>query len=179
MEISPLQSIQIFGVWDQPRRILTWEDIKEKCLTWKMLRTEYNFSAETLAKLQPDKSEWISRGALTLHVLPEMTMFPINPFTDLGADIGELWSMKFSPEQLHSMGVTYAQMLSRGLTPQIMKLFGFSLSAWVTLGLRAKQINEWPSDYCSMVFGMDKNELINVLSNFTGSDTGVHNKSDL
>ena len=167
MEITPYQSVKIFGVWDQPRRFLAWEDIKEKCFTWRYLRVEIGLSPTELKRIQPDKTEWINRGALTLHILPEMTIFPVNPFEDLKADLGEFWSMKWTPEQMYQMNVTYDQLVSRGMTPDIMRLFGFSLSAWTLLGFTHNHLLNWPEDNCSLVFGMKRAELESVLKDFS------------
>ena len=83
---------------------------------WSRLREQYRFSAAELATLQPDKQEWVKRGALTLHDMMDMTVFPVKPITDMQADLAEVWSMHWTPEQLHSLSVTYANVLRKCLT---------------------------------------------------------------
>ena len=130
MEINALQSIRLFGLWEQPRCIVNWDDLKALRHSWRTLRTQYEFSAMDLQCIQPDKAEWILRGQLTLHDLPDMLVFPINPYTDMGADIGEVWGMRWPVELQVMMGVTYSHMHSRGMTPEIMSYFNFPLSQW-------------------------------------------------
>ena len=93
MELSSRESIRFFRLWDQPRTMLAWEDVKTRCPSWKSLRQDYSFTREKLFSLQPDKVEWIKRGALTLHDMTNMSHFPINPISDLHADLTEVWSM--------------------------------------------------------------------------------------
>ena len=150
IEVSPLQSIKIFGLWDQPRRIVLWEDIRGH--SWRALRFDFGFTPEQLQRLQPDKKEWIARGSLTLHDVADMSLFPINPFTDLKADLAEVWSMQWSPEALAAMGVTYDQLAHAGMTPVVMAHFGFPLSAWVQLGLAPRHVAS--EQHARVVFGL-------------------------
>ena len=79
MELTARESIRFFGMWDQPRTMLAWDDVKSRCCSWKTLRNDFHCSRENLQRMQPDKGEWIKRGALTLHDLVDMSIFPINP----------------------------------------------------------------------------------------------------
>ena len=160
MRVTAQQSVQIFGWWDQPRTIVVWDDLKHNNLSWRKLRTEYGFSARDLHTIQPQVREWVARGQLTLHEVCDMSIFPVNPFTDLGADLGEVWSMKWSAEELASMGVTYDQMLVRGITPEIMRCFSFPLSSWMRLGFERRHVLS--ADVAS-VFGMGVDEVCVLL----------------
>ena len=167
LEVSAKQSIAIFGWWDQPRRIVTWDDLTKQNWSWRRLRNELQFTPRELAKIQKEKQAWITRGSLTLHDLPEMTIFPVNPFTDMQADIGEVWSMQWTSSQLCDMGVTYAEMKKRGMSCQIMHHFNFSLSAWFSLGFRSVHAESFTDEDSLLVFGIGRSELIKILSDFT------------
>jgi DNA-binding protein Fis len=100
MEISPLQSIQFYGLWDQPRRVLVWEDITAKCYSWRRLREEIGLTPKELQTIQPSPQEWVTRGALQLADLPDMVCFPVNPFTHMHADLAEVWGKRWPAELL-------------------------------------------------------------------------------
>ena len=163
MEISSLQSIRLFGLWDQPRSIMTWEDVKSRCLSWRKLRDRYYFSAHELHTLQPEKNEWVKRGALTLHDMLDMTVFPINPIIDMHADLAEVWSMHWSVEEMRSMHLTYHQMKRSGLNHMIMMHFGLSLAAWSSLQFQAEHAEAMREDELGVLFGMSKAEVMAVL----------------
>jgi hypothetical protein len=165
MEVTAAQSVAIFGWWDQPRRIVTWDDIKAKELTWKQLR-RLRFSSSALKTLQPDKHEWIQRSMLTLHDMVDAIVFPVNPIADMRADLGEVWSMQWTPEQMLAMNVTYNDLLSKGLTIQIMAHFGFPLSIWMQLGFTEQHIKG--EDMCKHVFGISEVELRNIMRHSAG-----------
>lgn len=167
LEVSARQSIAIFGWFDQPRFIVSWDDLTKNNWSWRRLRSELDFTPSELKKIQSDKQAWITRGSLTLHDLPEMTIFPVNPLTDLQADIGEIWSMKWQPSLLCEMGVTYEQLLTRGLSASIMQHFNFSLSSWYALGLRAEHVERMDNTDTLLVFGMQQKELVQVIGDFT------------
>ena len=143
--------------------MLTWPDVKTLNLTWRRLREEFEFSPQQLHALQGDKQEWIHRGGLRLADLPEMTMFPVNPLTDMLADIGELCTMKWDHETLVSMGVSYEQMTRYGMTPQIMAFFRFPLSGWVALSLGSEHISGWSERDAVATFGLGVSELTRII----------------
>lgn len=169
LEVNARQSIAIFGWFDQPRNIVCWEDLTKQNWSWRRLRQELDLTPQQLMKIQRDKRAWITRGSLTLHDLPDMTIFPVNPFTDLQADLGEVWSMKWSPNTLCEMGVTYEQLKLRGLSAQIMDHFNFSLSSWYALGFRLQHAESMSNQETQCVFGMEKGELEKVLKDFSES----------
>ena len=158
--MSPLQSVKIFGFWDQPRRIVMWDDFKTLNLTWHTLRTEYGFTTQQLHTIQSDKREWIIRGGITLHDLEEMSIFPINPFSDLNADLAEVWSMQWSVHELAAMNVTFDQFVDRGITADIVRCFNFPLSAWCELGLKPGHIH---NETMARAFGLPYADLVKIL----------------
>jgi len=164
MELSARESIRFFGMWDQPRTMLAWEDVKGRCLSWHALRNQFLFSRENLQRLQPDKGEWVKRGALTLHDLVDMSIFPVNPISDLDADLAEIWSMQWSPDEMRAMGMTYAQMRRSGLNIDIMKRFGFSLQAWASLQLDARDVAPMSEADSVALFGLPPQEVQDILA---------------
>lgn len=163
MELSAVQSIRVFGLFDQPRRIFTWDDVKHRCFTWRQLRDRYLFTAAELHALQPDKMEWVKRGALTLHDMLDMTVFPLNPITDMHADLAELWSMQWTAEDLLRMGVTFSQIKTCGLNYRIMLHFGYPLSAWSKLGFDGPAALAMQNDELRLLFGIDQAEVVSIL----------------
>ena len=163
IEISARQSLKLFGLWDQPRSIAEWGDFTKKELSWYTLRNNYGFSAQQLKRIQPKKKEWIMRGQLKLFDLLDMRVFPINPFTDLGADLGEVWSMGWTSKELQDMNVTIDQLLRAGMTPQIMTCFRYPLSTWLDFGLEEKHIE---SEEHAKVFGLGHEECCTIVRDY-------------
>lgn len=163
MQVSALQSIKIFGLWDQPRKIVTWDDLKSLELSWRVLRTDYKFSAQDLKKIQPDKSEWVARGGIQLSDLPEMTIFPVNPFIDLKRDLAEVWAMSWPVELLVEMGVTFDQLKSRGMNTAIMRVVNLPLKSWVQLKMQPHHIE---SEEDSAIFDLSMAECKQILQDF-------------
>jgi len=169
MQVSARDSIRIFGWWDQPRNVLMWSDCKELGYTWGSLREELQFTPTQLYALQGDKFEWVRRGGLRLLDLPEMSMFPVNPLSDMRADIGELCVMQWRQETLHAMGVTYKQMAVAGMSPRIMSFFRFPLSDWVALGIRSEDVSHWTDQEAYATFGVGLDELQLILQDHSES----------
>ena len=169
IRVDALQSVKLFGLWDQPRELVSWEDVRKKGLSWRILRSNFNFSTEELYKLQPDKKKWISFGRLTLHDLPEMKCFPINPIQDMCADLGEIWSMRWQATDLAEMNVTFLQLQRSGMTPEIMKHFNFPLSEWLMLGLDVQYVKP-EFEY---VFGMPVDEVRELISDFKARQSEI------
>lgn len=159
MQLSPEQSIQIFGYWDQPREFLSWDDVKSKSLSWKELRLTHKCTPRDLHRLQPEKEEWLKRGQLTLHDAWDLSVFPVNPFTDLRADLAEVWQMQWSADALVAMGVTYDQLQQQGMSEDIMHQFRFPLSSWQKLQLRSEHV----TPRMASNFGLSTGEVQKIL----------------
>lgn len=161
LRVSALKSIRIFGLWDQPRKIVTWNDIKS--YSWYELRHNLEFMAEELKTLQPDKQEWIKRGNLKLFDLPEMVIFPVNPYEDLHADLAEVWSMQWTVDQWVQMEITYDQMRRRGLNTQIMSMLNLTLSDWAKLKMTSEDVTQEIAD----IFNISMSECKQILQDFS------------
>ena len=166
MEISPLQSIRFYGLWDQPRRVLVWEDITAKCYSWRRLRQEIGLSPRELMTIQPSPQEWVLRGALQLADLPDMVCFPVNPFTHLHADLAEVWGMRWSSEMLSQMKVTYDQLRAKGMNVDVMRHFGFTLSQWLNMGMRDSHVESLTEGECQHVLELPRAEVLGIMSSY-------------
>lgn len=165
LELTPAQSIRIFGWFDQPSLTLAWSDVKEKTLTWSGLR-KLKFSPADLKRLQPDKTAWIQRGGIRLADLPDLLVFPVNPFVDFRADAAEVWECGFSAQQLLEMGVTYSHFVQAGLSPLLMQHFQFSLRDWLEFGFCTADISKLTDTEINAVFKVNKADMVNITSNF-------------
>jgi len=96
-----------------------------------------------------------------------MTVFPVNPLTDFGVDLSELWSLKCECGEMKRMGITYEQLIERGITPQIMHAFNMPLSSWVELGFNEEHARYFSDTEARHVFAVQKNELENIIRTFS------------
>lgn len=165
VEITPYQSICLFGWLRQPILTLSWQDVKAMNFTWRQLQA-HGLAAEQLKTLQPEVKEWIQRGGIQLADIPHMTVFPVNPLTDFGVDLAELWALKCDVALMRRMGITYEDLLNKGLTPQIMKAFGFTMGGWVELGFGEEQARVLTEDEAQLVFSVGRAELLNIMRSF-------------
>jgi hypothetical protein len=162
--VNPRQSLAIFGMWDQPRQVLEWQDVTARNLTWRTLRDTMKFDPESLRKLQPDPNEWVARASITLQDLPDMTCFPVHPFMHLRADLAEVWSMRWSADTLKQLNVTYEQLRAKGMNVQVMQHFNFTLGQWMSLGLNSTHVTAMDEDCVRRCFDMPKDEVIEIVA---------------
>jgi hypothetical protein len=163
--LSALQSIELFGIFRQPILVLSWQDVKYYNFTWRKLRA-LGLEAEALKQLQPDKHEWLQRGGIQVTDLIDMIAFPVNPLTDFGVDLAELWQLRCSTQNLVAMGITFEHLIQKGITPQIMAAFALPLSDWTELGFSVKHAQVMRPEECKLVFNIEKTEFINILRTF-------------
>jgi hypothetical protein len=166
VRVTAYQSTCLFGWWKQPILTLSWHDIKTNNFTWRQLRT-LELTADDLKLIQPIVKEWIQRGGIQITDILDMTIFPVNPLTDFGSDLSELWALKCESVQLSRMGITYDQLLDKGITPQIMKAFSLPLSVWVDLGFSEEHAAFFTEDESSLVFNIRKKELLGIIATFS------------
>jgi hypothetical protein len=166
VRVNARQSIAIFGLWDQPRHVVEWQDVTSRNLTWRTLRDVMGFEAEQLQKMQPDPVEWVHRASITLADLPDMTSFPVNPFEHLHADLAEVWSMRWSADELKQLDVTFDQLQRKGMNPQVMMHFGFTLGQWMSLGMQTRHAEAMDEDCIARCFDMTKGDILDVVGNY-------------
>ena len=173
--LAPSQSVSLFGWFRQPILTLSWDDVKQEGFTWRQMRV-LGLSAEQLRAVQPDKQEWIQRGGLQPHDIPDMTIFPVNPLSDYGMDLAELWDLKLSPQKMQEMDISFDHLLTKGMNAQLMHAFAFPLSGWATIGFNHSHAEKMSENEAQLVFGVSKAELVNILHNFQG---GAHVASNM
>ena len=165
VEITPWQSVRLFGWLRQPTMTLCWTDIKQHAFTWRQLRA-LDIEPEQLKTIQPSVAEWIQRGGILITDIPDMTVFPVNPLTDFGVDLSELWSLKCDCGTMKRMGITYEQLIDKGITPQIMAAFNMPLSSWVDLGFNQQHANLLSDTESIHVFSVPQKELRNIIMTY-------------
>ena len=167
MEITALESVRIFGVFKVPPRThLCWEDVVENSLTWTKLRKSALLCKHKLHKLQPDKQAWLQLGGVLLQDALDMDVFPVNPLTDLQADLAMVWAMGWSGDEMARMLITYEQLKQRGMTPEIMDKLNMPLSGWKALGLTNDHVEAMTQRQVLQVFKMPKPEVKQILEDF-------------
>ena len=116
---------------------------------------------EKLYELQPDRQNGSSAGSSVSPMSPIWLCFHINPISDLGADVAEVWNMKWSPEP-GSMGITFEQLHENGMSAQVMLHFGYPLSGWQRLGLRSEHVTQ----EMARGFGLPLEEVQKILRDY-------------
>jgi hypothetical protein len=162
LSVTATQSVKLFGWWRQPILTLSWNDVKQYHFTWRQLRL-LGLQGGELRRLQPDKHEWLQRGGIQVSDLLDMTVFPVNPLTDFGVDLAELWGLRCSGQQLASMGVTFDHLLAKGISPQIMGAFCMPLSEWCDVHFSERHALSMQENDCQLVFALGKQELLRIL----------------
>ena len=97
-----------------------------------------------------------------------MVVFPVNPLTDFGVDLAELWQLRCSTQTLVSMGITFDHLIGKGITPQIMAAFALPLSGsyWTELGFGLQHAEVMHPEESKLVFDIEKPEFIRMLCTF-------------
>ena len=168
--LTSAQSVSLFGWFKQPVFTLCWDDVKQNNFTWRKMRA-LGLQPEQLRAVQPDKQEWIQRGGLQLGDITDMTIFPVNPLTDYGADLAELWSMQCNPQKLRQMGVCFDDLIAKGLSVQLMHAFSMPLSGWTEIGFRHTHAGKMSDQESQLVFGLPQDEVVKIMHAFEGMPT--------
>eukprot|EP00961_Rhodomonas_salina_P143080 1925637-Rhodomonas_salina.2 len=75
-------------------------------------------------------SEWVRHWAVTLaHATEMMEVWDINPLVDFKADLADILSMRWPSESMHSLKVTYPDLLAVGFSADTMHMFGYTMLA--------------------------------------------------
>ena len=165
VELTPFQSVKLFGWLRQPVLTLSWHDVKTSNFTWRQLRA-LGLTPEQLKRTQPVVQEWIQRGGIQLTDIPDMTIFPVNPLTDFGVDLSELWTLKCESGTMKSMGIEYKHLIDKGITPEIMAAFNMPLGAWNQLGFTEQHASYFTDAEAMHVFGIKRVELCSIIQTF-------------
>lgn len=165
VSLTPYQSVMIHG-WLRPILVLQWKHVlANKNLTWSFLRN-LELSPETLKSLQPDPNEWANHTPINLHYCRDMVCFPLHPIHHLHASIEQIISMRWSPDELASFGVTYHELVKIGMSPEIMMFFGYKIVGWQRLGMTIKDLKDFNTNQLLQLFsGMTKTQIYDAFKN--------------
>lgn len=133
IHLTPRQSTLIHG-WFSPVPTLTWEDVRKRKLSMDFLLMTAKLRPADLMVLQPDPRQWVQHTGAGLRHARQMTIWPANPFTHLGADLADVLSLKLTAVEMVRMDITYSQLVAHGMNEQTERLFRFDEDEWVTIG---------------------------------------------
>jgi hypothetical protein len=159
VELTPPQIVTLFG-WFNLKPYLSWDDIqKDPKLTFRSLRTA-GLTSTQLHAIQPDIQLWKNHASITLHDCLEMTQWPAHPIHLMNADLADIIAMRWSPEQMVSLGIDVDELMQLGMIPTLMTMFVFSLSSWLTMGLTKKHVENMTDVELLHVFRMGRMQIL-------------------
>jgi hypothetical protein len=159
VELTPPQIVTFFG-WFNLKPYLRWDDIpKNPNITFRSLRAA-GLTPTQLHTIQPDVQQWKTHGSITLHDCVEMTLWPAHPIHVMKADLADIISMRWSPEQMVSLGINVDELMELGMIADLMTMFVFSLSSWVTIGLTQKHVTNMSDVEILRVFRMSRMQVL-------------------
>jgi hypothetical protein len=139
VNLKPHQTISLFG-WFNLKPFVAWDDVlNNHSITFRSMRN-VGLSSAQLYTMQPDTASWINHAGITLHDCIEMTQWPLHPIRDMNADLGDILSMRWTPDQMMRLGITLDDLTCIGMEADVMCLFGYPLTSWVHLGLTRKHV---------------------------------------
>jgi hypothetical protein len=124
-----------------------------------------NLTYQQLHNLQPDVSQWVLVERVGLHNCPQMvTLWHARAIPDFKADLGNIMGMRWSPEVMLRVGVTYRDLVELGLSCDTMQLFShITLLGWSQLGFTRDDAKEFPEAAITRVFRMPKPDVLRSL----------------
>lgn len=159
IRLSPAQATSIHGWGSKLKLTLSWQDIERNGLSLEKL-IQCKIDMNDLYQLQPDINQLVRVCKLGPHHAPLLSKWKANPFLHLGADLGDVISLRYDSGRLKDMNVTYAQLVENGMTPETMRLMGLSLQDWMHLGLNLEDIGRFTDAQLARVFGMSRLSLM-------------------
>ena len=88
-------------------------------------------------------------------------------------DLAELWALRCSASQMAAMGITFEQLLAKGISPQIMAAFAMPLSDWSDLKFSAQHAEAMSTDDALRVFALPKSEPYTLTLRYASMSTGI------
>ena len=157
VRLSPAQSTGVHGWGAKLKTTLSWRDVEENDHIDFELLMKWKVSPKELRKLQPDVRMWVLHaGCSALHAV-HLSEFPAHPIRDLHGDLADVIALRATSRQLRSMGLTYEELCSSGMTPETMRLMGITLQGWIDLGIGAQHVeNDFTDAQLGRVFGMTR-----------------------
>lgn len=164
VQLSKPQMVLIFG-WMNFKEYLTWDDvIADERITFDYLVKMCGLSTTQLHTLQGDALEWVRHGRVKCTDAPRMTQWPLHPVKHCAMDLADLLQQRWSADEMLRVGVDFPLLIELGITPAIMKTFGFSLLTWQKLGMRYDDVQKWTDGELHKVFHVGRNELAGMLA---------------
>jgi len=161
--LTPGQSVTIHG-WSNPKETLSWTDILARpSLTFQFLVADARIPKELLHRLQPDIAAWKQAERISLSDVPLLGPWSAHPVKDLKADLSDLINLDWPAETLRKSGVTYADLLDVGLTPETMGMFGYTLLDWSHLGFCKADAERIPANHLARLFNLTRADVLRCL----------------
>ena len=136
MQLTARQATLLHG-WMRARPFLTWDDVVQTRLTLDNL-IDAGCRARDVVTMQPNARLWaVHAGANIVHARWMLQAWPAHPLRDLGADLGDMLSHKFTAAELVQMGVTHGDLVRAGMTARFEGMFKFAEWEWELLGRAA------------------------------------------
>ena len=156
--LQPYQAVRLYGWFSRHLKTsLAWSDVCTHSEITMQLCIDNGISLANLKLVQPSLLEWKKHGSLCLTQLPKLSAtFDAHPVKDLQADLADIISMRWSASELHDLGVTYQDLLDIGMVAGTMRLFGYSLLGWITLGFTCQDMQTISDADIYLLFGMSK-----------------------
>lgn len=134
------QSCTVHG-WLNPKRTLHWDDlVRLPSATLQRCMGVAGLSASDLKLLQPDVRMWVRHKGVGLGDVPAMLEWPLHPIYDLGANIGDLATMHYSPEVMLRLGITYPFLRDcMHMDDDWMRVLRYSPSEWGMMGFTRQE----------------------------------------
>jgi hypothetical protein len=164
LKLTPGQSCYLHG-WLNPKPHLSWPDIRNNpALTLQNLLSA-GLDLDDLHHLQPEVSEWVKAGRVTIGDCPLMAdLWGAHPVKDFKADLGDVAGFKWSADTMLKAGLTYAELVDLGLTPASMVVFThITLYGWAQLGMTRADVARFPEPVVVSLFGLPKQEVLRSL----------------
>lgn len=150
LKLTPGQSCYLHG-WMSPKPTMCWADIRNK--PWLNLQTLLGAGVDLddLHHIQPDLSEWIKAGRVTIADCPRMAdLWGAHPVRDFKADLGDIAGYKWPVETMLRVGLSYGELVELGLTTASMVLFTHvTLHGWAQLGMTRADVAALPGNDAS------------------------------
>jgi len=164
LKLTPGQSCYLHG-WMNPKPTLCWADIKANpTLTLQNLLSA-GLDLDDLHHVQPEVSEWVAAGRVTIADCPLMAdLWGAHPVRDFKADLGDIAGFKWAPDVMLRTGLSYAELVELGLTPQSMVVFTHvTLHGWSQLGMTRTDAAKISEQCLVGLFGLSKQEVLRSL----------------
>lgn len=154
--LTAYQAIDIYG-WKQPILVLDWNTVVEQKLSFARLHKTLHIATQDLKRLQPLKKEWLKENLFSVDDLPDLLPWKVHAFDDLNMSLAEFMCARpLDANFLKETGVTFHQLLAKGLTVDLIKMFPFSVAEWRSLGMGREFVDGLSDVTCGQLFHMPK-----------------------